>query len=128
MRDMGLYRFLLTFDKEEDLLEMLDHGDDWLSNWFVEVRRWRRDDICYSRRTWIELLGPPSHAWCRDNFRKIADQWGDLICLDTNTANNLSLACARLLIDTTAMRTIDNEIIFSVEDESLSVWTEESKG
>jgi len=127
LRDMGLYRFLLTLDEEQDLLEMLNHGDDWLSNWFVEVRRWR-DDICYSRRTWIEVLGLPSHAWCRDNFRKIEDQWGDLICLDTNTANNLSFACARLLIDTAAMRTIDSEIIFSVEDEGLRDWIKESKG
>ena len=77
----------------------LSIGKELLLEHFVEIR-WSEKEICETRRVWIECLGIPHHKWTIDNIRKIGEEWGSVVCLDSKTKMGESLCSTKILIDT----------------------------
>ncbi|KAH7841054.1 hypothetical protein Vadar_025009 [Vaccinium darrowii] len=51
LRDLGGDKVLLTFESIEDMAAMLEEsGLNWLSNWFIDVKRWHPDLKVDSKR------------------------------------------------------------------------------
>ncbi|KAK1591628.1 hypothetical protein Q3G72_010629 [Acer saccharum] len=47
---------------------------------------------------WIEVYGVPSDCWCKDFFKKLGGQVGELVCVDDDTDSRTRLDKARILI------------------------------
>lgn len=99
----------------------------FLENWFAEVRLWKKFDVCHTRRTWIELFGFPPHGWKPENIIKIAEIWGDVVCLNEESVDVKSLEVACVLVDTPHMSCIDDEVNFHLQGETYRFKVLESR-
>jgi len=62
------------------------------------------------------VIGIPPHGWKWQNFRKIAELWGHLICLGRSIEKTDTFETMTILIQTDILRRIEDEIIFHIED------------
>lgn len=72
---------------------------DLFPSCFTNIRRLSSYDSCATRRTWIEAIGIPPQAWCRNNLRKIGELWGDMVCFDKAMELGDSFQYAKILVD-----------------------------
>jgi len=91
---------------------MMNHQD--LQQWFIEVKRWGVEDYCESRRVWLDIIGVPPHGWTWENFKAIAELWGQLICLGKPSSRIESFEVMKILIATTVLRRIEAEIVITI--------------
>ena len=87
-----------------------------LHQWFECIKRWDVAECCDNRRVWIDILGVPPQGWKWENFKLIANLWGQLICLGKSTTNSKSYEAMRALIATDRFCRIDSEILLLVEN------------
>ncbi|MED6136896.1 hypothetical protein PIB30_059997 [Stylosanthes scabra] len=77
---MGAMKLVMIFDtvanKEEAIRSPL------LLNHFIDVRRWSPAEVNFNRRLWVEIVGIPAHAWCKENAIKIGSVWEKVIEMD----------------------------------------------
>ena len=76
---MGAYKVLITFPSKEDMEETVKERGNILSEYFEELRVWTEEEVCQTRRLWVECLGMPLQAWSDENLRKIAAVWGTVV-------------------------------------------------
>ena len=64
----------------------------------------------------MEIVGVPIQIWSEQNIRKIAENWGDVVSVDRETASLESFASAKVVIDTLSVNPIEDEAIIQVGD------------
>jgi len=104
-----------------------DEGVGCLKQWFTTIRDWVNEDVCQTRRLWLEIVGVPIQIWNEHNIRKIAETWRDVVYVDKDTSEQASFSSIKVVIDTLSMNPIDDEAILQVEDEGYRVSTFEAK-
>lgn len=100
-----------------------NHGE--LDLWFSEIKKWRRYECCETRKVWLEIYGVPPHGWLWENFSKIAETWGRLICLGKPIYCTDSFESMKVRIVTDIFRRIDEELLLTLEDGGYRVWIKE---
>jgi len=123
---LSSYKFLLTFLTLEELESTLANQGD-IQQWFLEVKKWGSEEACDSRRVWLSIVGVPPHGWNWENFKKIADLWGDPICLNISSTSTESFEVMKVLIATKVMHRIDDEILLQLDYEGYRVTVRESE-
>jgi len=78
------------------------------------VKKWGIEDQCESRRVWLDIIGVPPHGWTWENFKAIAEVWGQLICLGRPSSRIESFEVMKILIVTRVLRRIEDEIIIQI--------------
>ena len=68
------------------------------------------------KRIWIEIFGVPPHGWKWDNFKKVTDIWGRIVCLGKSIARTDSFDSMKVLIHTDRFHTMEADVILSIED------------
>jgi len=111
---LSCYKFLLTFPTVEEM-DFAVANQDELQHWFLEVKKWGSEDDCDSRRVWLSIIGVPPHGWQRENFKQIAELWGDLICLSKPTTSTDSFEVMKVLVATKILRRIDEEVLLQLD-------------
>ena len=81
------------------------------------------EEICQTRRVWIECWGLPIHAWSEINLSKIKEVWGKVVDVCMNMED---LSCVRVLIDTTVFTLINRWICFNLNGTMYDVFVKES--
>ena len=92
IRDLGKFSFLLTMESKEAKEKLKLDGQGCLSQWFSSINDWMEEDVCQSRRIWLEIVGIPIQLWNQQNIRKIAKNWGDVVFVEKDTAMKMSFA------------------------------------
>ena len=84
VRDLGKFKLLLTMESKE-IKEKLKTGEEGrLKQWFSSITYWAEEDVCQTRRLWLEIVGVPIHLWSEQNIRRIAEKWGDVVFVERN--------------------------------------------
>ena len=113
LRALSSLKYLLTFPIEDRMHEALSQQDE-LHQWFTEIKRWGPEEYCDSRKVWIVILGVPPHGWCWENFKQIAELWGNFICLGKSASIIDSFESMRVLIANKTFQRIDSEILLQL--------------
>ncbi|KAJ8423433.1 hypothetical protein Cgig2_010127 [Carnegiea gigantea] len=121
---LSSFKFILTFSTLAKLEDILSNHKE-LDQWFVNVKKWDKYDCCETRRVWLEIFGVPPHGWKWENFKKIANIWGKLISLGKSIARTDSFESMKVLIVTDIFRTIEGEILLSLEDAGYRIMIKE---
>ncbi|KAL4390295.1 hypothetical protein AHAS_Ahas03G0130800 [Arachis hypogaea] len=79
VRELGAYKGMITFDSVLSAEEAYTFRMNVLLKMFYRVWRWDETERSESRRVWLECFGVPLHAWSTDTFRRIGEQWGDVV-------------------------------------------------
>ena len=115
IRAMGEYKFLVTFHSREEAEEVLSLEKNFLSSILNEIRKWTPQDVCQTRRIWLECQGLPLHGWSKLNITKISDIWGKVIRIDFPKGELEDFSFARIMIDTACYSFINNWICFALD-------------
>ena len=111
---LSCHKFLLTFSTFEEMESAVADQEE-LQQWFMEVKKWGSEDDCDSRRVWLSIIGVPPHGWIWENFKQIAELWGDFICLSKPATSTDSFEVMRVLIATKILHRIDDEILLQLD-------------
>ncbi|GKV05107.1 hypothetical protein SLEP1_g17149 [Rubroshorea leprosula] len=114
IRAMGGRLVLLEGHDYEDLKEMIKNGQDWLGNWFEEIKPWSQTMVATEKFTWIRCLGLPLHAWKLEYFQSFGNLWGTFISVDDSTSKKIRLDVARFLISTSIMEPISKSLFVKI--------------
>jgi len=109
------FKFILTYPSVEARDAALENHEE-LDLWFYEVKKWDRYEVCSSRKVWLEIIGVPPHGWDWENFKKIADLWGYLICLGKPLVRTDAFDSMKVLIETDRLTFIEDDFILHIED------------
>ncbi|KAJ8447486.1 hypothetical protein Cgig2_019480 [Carnegiea gigantea] len=118
---LSKFKFILTFPSIEQMEEVLGNHDE-LGHWFINVKRLDEYETCETGRVWIEIFGVPPRGWKGENFRRITELWGRVVCLGKGIDNSDSFEfeSMKVLIDTDILGTINWEIVIIVIKEVSS--------
>jgi len=120
------YKFILTYQSEEEMEAALQHPEE-LKSWFSEIKRWDKYEHCTTRQIWLEVIGVSPHGWLWENFKSIAELWGCLICLGKPIMRTDSFVSMKMLIETEVLSSIDEAIVLMVEDMGFRVHVKEAQ-
>ena len=113
LRALSCLKYILTFPTEDQMQAALSQEGE-LYQWFTEIKPWGPEEYCDSRKVWIVILGVPPHGWCWENFKQIAEIWGNFICLGRSTSFTDSFESMRVLIATKSFQRIESEILLQL--------------
>lgn len=54
---------LLQSAEKDAFQDLIKHSSDWYSSWFIELRKWRPDDVSREHFLWISVFGDPLQIW-----------------------------------------------------------------
>lgn len=74
----------------------------WLGLWFLEVRKWKEEDVDPERVTWLRCYGIPCHAWSIPFLFFLSSLVGKYICCDESTSDFSKLDVASIMIRSTS--------------------------
>lgn len=121
---LSKHKFILTFPTIQQMEEVLSNPEE-LHQWFVNVKKWDEYEVCEIRRVWIEVLGVPPHGWHKENFKKIAELWGRMICLERAIDKTESFESMRILIDTGIFKTINGDFVLHMGNSGYRITVKE---
>ena len=110
---LSSFKFVLSFPTMEAMEEALSHQEE-LQQWFVDVKKWGVEDCCDTRKVYLDIIGVPPHGWKWENFKQIAELWGQFICLGKSSSITESFEVMRVLIARECLRRIESEILLTV--------------
>ncbi|GKV49441.1 hypothetical protein SLEP1_g56192 [Rubroshorea leprosula] len=114
IRAMGGRLVLLEGHDYEDLKELIETGQDWLGQWFEEIKPWKLTIVAAERFAWIRCAGLPLHAWKSEYFQSFGNLWGTFVSLDDSTSGKKHLNAARFLISTPMMEFISKSLTIKI--------------
>ncbi|KAI3707989.1 hypothetical protein L2E82_36972 [Cichorium intybus] len=94
--------------------------------WFSELTHWNRDFVCDERLGWLDIEGMPLRSWCKSNFEKVANRWGQVVYMDGNLG--ISLAVNRLCVETKLMGIIAEEMTVMIDNHVFVLRIREAVG
>jgi len=120
IRAMSYFKFIITFPSLMLMEECLrNHGE--LNEWFTYIVKWNTSDQAETRRVWLEVFGVPMHGWIEDNFKKITEVWGSLICLDQLADTTINYESMKILVATDQFYRIEGDILLQIDDHGYRV-------
>lgn len=87
--------------EERELTELdilVAEARNWLSQWFMEIRKWSPEVVDSERVTWLGCYGISCQAWNLRFFKFMLAQFGVYLCADEETINQSKFNVARILI------------------------------
>ncbi|GKV02024.1 hypothetical protein SLEP1_g14511 [Rubroshorea leprosula] len=90
----------------KELKDLVEHGKDWLAQWFSDVRPWTPTEVASERFTWLRCQGVPIHIWRSSFFETVAHLFGKFISLDVSAIKKKRLDVAKILILTPVQENI----------------------
>lgn len=110
IRELNPMQFLVAFFSSEAMLSALFGGVLPVSSFYSSLKRWSMDDWLSSRFVWVEVSSLPPSACSGNNMVKIGSRWDKVRGFDERTIRSKSLECARMLIATNNMESIDGHV------------------
>ena len=127
VRYLGKFKFLLTLESKELKERLMNEDEERLKNWFSSISDWAAEDMCQTRRVWLEIVGVSIQIWSEQNIRKIAENWGDVVFVEKDTSTQASFSAAKVVIDTLCLSPIEDEAIIHVGGKGFRVSVFEAK-
>ncbi|KAL4385330.1 hypothetical protein GQ457_15G029650 [Hibiscus cannabinus] len=106
--------FLLEIEDKQMYNSLKETGWSILQEIFTEICPWSESFRTPERTVWIELNGVPPHCWNHQTFKRIAEQWGELIFLGENALQSSGLESMTMVISTKQWERIESIIDLEV--------------
>ncbi|CAI8613624.1 unnamed protein product [Vicia faba] len=112
-----------------ELEYLVKEAQDWVGQWFKEIRRSKPSDVDNERVTWLWCYGIPCHLWCSKLFQFLTSPAGTFICMDEDTKNHNKLDVARVMVRTKYNLVLNETFNIGVNREAFSIKiVEDSQG
>ncbi|KAK8625518.1 hypothetical protein V6N13_090387 [Hibiscus sabdariffa] len=109
--------YLLSFDNDELYTMLEDVNWSYLKEIFLEVHPWTEKARYDARATWLELFGLPLHCWNHETIKRLAELWGSFEALGENANKVIDCESVSVLITTSHVRRIEENVEIEVGDD-----------
>ncbi|KAK8652479.1 hypothetical protein V6N13_126511 [Hibiscus sabdariffa] len=109
--------YLLSFDNDELYTMLEDVNWSYLKEIFLEVHPWTEKARYDARATWLELFGLPLHCWNHETIKRLAELWGSFEALGENANKVIDCESISVLITTSHVRRIEENVEIEVGDD-----------
>ncbi|KAK8672365.1 hypothetical protein V6N13_110737 [Hibiscus sabdariffa] len=109
--------YLLSFDNDELYTMLEDVNWSYLKEIFLEVHPWTEKARYDARATWLELFGLPLHCWNHETIKRLAELWGSFEALGENANKVIDCESDSVLITTSHVRRIEENVEIEVGDD-----------
>ena len=104
--DLGMGRFQFHFDKEEDIVAVLEMQPYHFDYWMIALARWQPKmmrDFPSEIPFWIKIEGVPTEFWSTPTFQSIGDAIGETTDVDLDYGKMWVIidGCKELCFETT---------------------------
>lgn len=82
---LGANLCLLEEFDEGEIIVFIRQAKSWWSQWFLEIREWREEDVDNERLLWVREYGVPFHTCNTTFFVTLAGTIGTFVCSDERT-------------------------------------------
>jgi len=127
VKDLSKFKFLLTAGTKVIKDKLKIEGAECLKQWFSSCNDWAEEDVCQTKRLWLEIVGVQIHLWSEQNIKKIIENWGDVVYVEKDISAMASFAFAKVVIDSLCMEPIEDEALLQVGDKGFRVSVFEAK-
>ncbi|XP_058780930.1 uncharacterized protein LOC131655034 [Vicia villosa] len=83
---IGANLCLLEEMEEGEIVALISKANEWICQWFSEIRPWSPEVVDNERLKWLPCYGVPCHAWSFKFFDFIACSIGKIVYLDDETS------------------------------------------
>lgn len=122
---MGDNMVMLESNEPLLIIEAERRKDQWWRGLFKSVKRWLPNMVVRQRRIWLRFHGLPMHVWDEQSFKKLGTMFGEFLDFDEDTINSSIFDMARLLVGTTSMALVNEQISVEVMGAVFNVWVME---
>jgi hypothetical protein len=95
---------------------------------FSNLRQWEEKSRAYDRFAWIFIFGLPMKGWNRNCIDILLRSWGNIVGYDTSCVSQGSISGIRVLIRTTKLETLHDQVMLQLNGVQVEVSLKEIKG
>lgn len=107
---------------KEDMMSVYLAAADFFNCFFTDMRAWSlSEDNVPERGVWLRFYGVPLHVWHIKFFEFISSSCGRMLKIDPCTTNLERLDCARILVSTECLDTINAVENILIDDKHYSI-------
>ncbi|CAL5381885.1 unnamed protein product [Camellia sinensis] len=112
VREGGGRMVYITFNSEDDMKTKVQEMSEWIYDWCEMFTSWEKGmRMDNERLVWLNCYGVPHSLWNSKTYQKLGELWGELVVLDENITNMVSLNCGRIQICTSQLEKIDHMVL-----------------
>ncbi|KAD3338454.1 hypothetical protein E3N88_33975 [Mikania micrantha] len=116
IRFLSGLRVLITFPSPSFAKKFLVEKKEELSNCFSMIDLWTGQEYEFERIASIKVYGVPAQLWGSENFIPIGEAYGRLLQGPSASYNDCNLSYMKLIILTTKLNKIDDQVVISWRD------------
>ncbi|KAK7268948.1 hypothetical protein RIF29_21659 [Crotalaria pallida] len=129
VRDIGAFKFIVTFRSYDDRQEAFERKQQALTMDFIKrVIKWTPEVVYERRKVWLKVYGIPPHGWNKENFVRIIDRIGAIVDMDPNTEDGISMESAKICVTTELMPFIEDHLFISLNNQRFEIFVKETEG
>lgn len=99
-----------------------------LHSLFNNLRQWETRTKAYDRFAWISIFGLPMEGWNRNCINILLQSWGNIVGYDTSCVSQGSISGIRVLIRTTKLEPLHDQVLLQLDRVHVEVSLKEIKG
>jgi len=99
-----------------------------LHSLFNNLRQWETRSRAYDRFVWISIFGLPMEGWNRNCINLLLQSCGNIVGYDTSCVSQGSISGIRVLIRTTKLETLHDQVMLQLDGVQVEVSLKEIKG
>jgi len=99
-----------------------------LHSLFNNLRQWETRSRAYDRFIWISIFGLPMEGWNINCIYLLLQSWGNIVGYDTSCVSQGSISGIRVLIRTTKLESLHDQVMLQLDGVQVEVSLKEFKG
>ncbi|GAB2279650.1 hypothetical protein Dimus_014294 [Dionaea muscipula] len=128
VRRMRRSKVLLTFPSETRMNVFIEDHNNGGKPMFVIVKPWSvSEEYTFGREVWISCYGVPVHAWNVGTFTAIGQLWGEVLCIEKDTAKCVRCNVGKVKVYTQSALTINGQMNLMVGRKSFQIRVSEEQ-
>ncbi|KAI5603181.1 hypothetical protein BDE02_01G202900 [Populus trichocarpa] len=127
-RFLGASQVIITYVDQLASVQEQRNEVSVLHSLFNNLRQWETRTRAYDRFAWISIFGLPMEGWNRNCINILLQSWGNIVGYDTSCVSQGSISGIRVLIRTTKLETLHDQVLLQLDGVQVEVSLKEIKG
>ncbi|KAG6778847.1 hypothetical protein POTOM_015195 [Populus tomentosa] len=127
-RFLGASQVIITYVDQLASMQEQMNKVSMLHSLFSNLRQWETRTRAYDRFAWISIFGLPMEGWNKNCINILLQSWGNIVGYDTSCVSQGSISGIRVLIRTTTLEPLHDQVLLQLDGVQVEVSLKEIKG
>lgn len=127
-RFLGASQVIITYVDQLASVQEQKNKVSVLHSLFSNLRQWETRTRASDRFAWISVFGLPMEGWNKNCINILLQNWGNIVGYDTSCVSQGSISGIRVLIQTTKLEPLHDQVLLQLDGVQVEVSLKEIKG